>query len=298
VDIHHGRRDFFAQKLKDPRIYDLGRVKPVQDKLKMPQFDFSDAEVELMTMNLLGFTKETVAITKMPVRTPVQIDTEEGWKLVHERNCIGCHNFDGYGGAIAATLPDPALAPPMIRREGAKVNPDWLFRFLKGPTPIRPWLSVRMPTFHFDDPTATDAVKYFVALEDETLRFRSQQAIDEVPHDLAAGGQLFRDLQCQKCHVVGGQMPGGTPADWAPDLALAHDRLQHDWIVEWLRDPQKWLPGTRMPNFFFYYDDTEQKYVELMPDGEHKAELIRDYVQSLGQRRLAAAPRANHPAGN
>ena len=217
---------------------------------------------------------------------------------MHERNCIGCHSFDGYGGAIATTLPDPALSPPMIRREGAKVNPDWLFRFLKNPTPIRPWLSVRMPTFHFDDPTATDAVKYFVALEDETLRFRSQQAIDEVPHDLAAGGQLFRDLQCQKCHVVGGQMPGGTPADWAPDLALAHDRLQHDWIVEWLRDPQKWLPGTRMPNFFFYYDDTEQKYVELMPDGEHKAELIRDYVQSLGQRRLVTAPTANRPAGN
>jgi len=298
VDIHHGRRDFFTQKLKDPRIYDLGRVKPPQDKLKMPQFDFTDAEVELMTMNLLGFTKETVAITKMPTRTPVQIDTEDGWKLVHERNCIGCHSFDGYGGAIASTLPDPALAPPMIRREGAKVNPDWLFRFLKGPTPIRPWLSVRMPTFHFDDPTATDVVKYFVALEDETLRFRSQQASDEGVHDLASGQQLFKDLQCQKCHVVGGQMPGGTPADWAPDLALAHDRLQHDWIVEWLKDPQKWLPGTRMPNFFFYYDDTEQKYVELMPDGEHKSQLIRDYVLSLGQRRLAAAQRSTSPAGD
>jgi cytochrome c2 len=298
VDIHHGRRDFFAQKLKDPRIYDLGRVKPPQDKLKMPQFDFTDEEVELMTLNLLGFTKETVAITKMPQRSPVQVDTERGWWLTHERNCIGCHSFDGYGGAIASTLSDPALAPPMIRREGAKVNPDWLFRFLKEPSSIRPWLSARMPTFHLDDPTATDLVKYFVALEDETLRFRSQVADQSNHQDLQAGAQLFKELQCQKCHVVGGQLPGGTPADWAPDLALAHDRLQHDWILEWLRDPQKWLPGTRMPNFFFYYDDGEQKYIELMPDGELKAGLVRDYVLSLGQHRLAATARASRPAGD
>ena len=51
---------------------------------------------------------------------------------------------------------------------------------------------------------------------------------------------------------------------------------QRDWIVEWLRDPQKWLPGTRMPNFFFYYDEGEQKYVELMPNGELKAGLSND----------------------
>jgi cytochrome c2 len=186
----------------------------------------------------------------------------------------------------------------MIRREGAKVNPDWLFRFLKEPSPIRPWLSVRMPTFHFDDPAATDLVKYFVALEDETLRFRSQM-VDRSDHqDLQAGAQVFRDLQCQKCHVVGNQMPGGTPADWAPDLALAHDRLQRDWIVEWLRDPQKWLPGTRMPNFFFYYDEGEQKYVELMPNGELKAGLVRDYVLSLGQHRFAGVARGGRPAGD
>ena len=35
-----------------------------------------------------------------------------------------------------------------------------------------------------------------------------------------------------------------------------------------------------------------------MPDGERKAQLIRDYVLSLGQRRLATAPTANRAAGN
>ena len=298
VDIHHGRREFFAQKLADPRIYDMGRVKPHQDKLKMPQFDFTEEDIELMTMNLLGFTKETVPITKVPEKNPVQIDTQEGWWLVHERNCIGCHSFDGYGGSIASTLADPALAPPMIRREGAKVNPDWLFRFLKEPSSIRPWLSVRMPTFHFDDPTASDLVKYFVALEDETLRFRTPMPVTTAAADLAEGAEQFRALQCQKCHVVGSQLPGGTPADWAPDLSLAHERLQADWIAEWLRDPQQWLPGTRMPNFFFYYDEGEKKHVELMPDAEQKMHLVRDHVLRLGERRIATRPERTSPSGD
>ena len=92
--------------------------------------------------------------------------------------------------------------------------------------------------------------------------------------------------------MVGSQLPGGTPADWAPNLELAHARLQDAWIVEWLRDPQKWLPGTRMPGFFFYYDDDAKAYQELMPDAERKARLVRDHVLSLGQRRLAAGGRS------
>jgi mono/diheme cytochrome c family protein len=272
-------------------------VKTPQDKLRMPQFDFSDEEIELMVLNLLGFTKETIGVTKLPRRTPVQIDTEEGWWLVHERNCIGCHSFGDYGGAIAATMPDPALAPPNLLHEGAKVNPDWLFRFIKAPTPVRPWLKARMPTFGFNDPVATDVVKYFVALEDETLRFRTAAPVGATAAELAEGRQLFTTFLCQKCHVVGSQLPAGSPADWAPNLELAHSRLQEAWILEWLRDPQKWQPGTRMPNFFFTYDEETKAYIELMPDAERKADLVRDHVLSLGGGRLAQS-RAGHAASD
>ena len=297
VDIPHTRRDFFVQKLKDPRIYDLGRVKPPQDMLRMPQFDFTDEEVDLMVLNLLGFTKESIGVSKLPKPTSVQIDTEEGWWLVHERNCIGCHSFGDYGGSIASTLPDPALAPPNLLHEGAKVNPDWLFRFLKEPSSVRPWLHARMPTFGFNDPVATDLVKFFVALEDVTLRFRTPPHIEASPAEMAEGRSLFATLQCQKCHVVGNQLPAGSPADWAPNLELAHARLQDEWIIEWLRDPQKWQPGTRMPAFFFTYDEEAKSYLELMPEAERKANLMRNHVLSLGQRPIAAS-RQRSPAGD
>ena len=30
-------------------------------------------------------------------------------------------------------------------------------------------------------------------------------------------------------------------------MALAKERLQSDWVVDWLRDPQSIMPGTKMP---------------------------------------------------
>jgi hypothetical protein len=42
--------------------------------------------------------------------------------------------------------------------------------------------------------------------------------------------------------------------NWGPDLSLAKERLEPEWIAEWLRDPQSLSPGTKMPGFFGYTD--------------------------------------------
>jgi hypothetical protein len=55
-------------------------------------------------------------------------------------------------------------------------------------------------------------------------------------------------LQCARCHPSGEVK--AASADLAPSLLLAHDRLRYDWVPEWIKDPQAWVPGTRMPNFF------------------------------------------------
>ena len=36
---------------------------------------------------------------------------------------------------------------PHLNGEGAKVRPEWLFKFLHNPEEIRPWMIARMPTF-------------------------------------------------------------------------------------------------------------------------------------------------------
>jgi mono/diheme cytochrome c family protein len=212
---------------------------------------------------------------------------EFGWWDAHERNCIGCHSFDGYGGAIAETIEDEAMHPPMLVGQGSKVHPSWLFSFLKEPTTIRPWLEVRMPTFELSDSQATDLVKFFAGLDEREFKFETLTQ-EATAAEMAQGRALFGELKCQSCHVLGDQFPQGKPpSEWAPDLSMATARLQPDWIDEWLKDPQELLPGTKMPNFFYYFDE-DDGYVELYPDAGKDIFKVREHVMSLGRPRGGA----------
>jgi hypothetical protein len=44
--------------------------------------------------------------------------------------------------------------------------------------------------------------------------------------------------------------PGVDRASLAPNLQMASSRLRHDWISDWIRRPDEWMPGTRMPTNF------------------------------------------------
>ena len=45
-------------KVRNPRVYDDRRTKAYNDKLKMPNFHLSREEARLITMVVLGLTKE------------------------------------------------------------------------------------------------------------------------------------------------------------------------------------------------------------------------------------------------
>jgi mono/diheme cytochrome c family protein len=176
----------------------------------------------------------------------------EGRKLITRFNCQGCHLIEGQGHAIQQVIQDPAMLPPNLAAEGARVQADWLFSYLHDPSRVRlrPWLTARMPTFGFTDDQANGLVGYFAAREKQ--RAFASQPVAAHPRDLAVGQVVFNMFQCGKCHPSGPVATGGaTPAgDLAPSLLLAGERLRHDWVPSWVKDPQAWIPGTRMPSFF------------------------------------------------
>jgi cytochrome c2 len=164
----------------------------------------------------------------------------------------------------------------MLIGEGEKAQSDWLFHFLKSPGHIRPWLKVRMPNFRLSDDEANTLVQFFMA-SSKTGPFN--EAPDITVH-LSEGQQVFTTFQCASCHVVGGVSPEGkTAADLAPDLTMASTRLRADWIVKWLDDPQKLLPGTRMPDFF----PEAAIPTVLNGDSEQQRIAIRNYLYSIGK---------------
>ncbi len=56
-----------------------------------------------------------------------------------------------------------ASVPPLLDREGEKVQPNWLFQFLRNPSPIRPMAKLRMPRFNMSDEEAHALVNYFAS---------------------------------------------------------------------------------------------------------------------------------------
>jgi mono/diheme cytochrome c family protein/cbb3-type cytochrome oxidase cytochrome c subunit len=57
--------------------------------------------------------------------------------------------------------------PPSLLHEGERVQPDWLYRFLQNPEPIRPqsWMALRMPLFNMSEADAQALVDYFAAVD-------------------------------------------------------------------------------------------------------------------------------------
>jgi mono/diheme cytochrome c family protein len=61
----------------------------------------------------------------------------------------------------------PAV-PPMLLREGEKVQPVWLYQFLLNPIEIRPMARLRMPKFNMSPAEAQALVNYFAAVDQMT----------------------------------------------------------------------------------------------------------------------------------
>jgi hypothetical protein len=61
----------------------------------------------------------------------------------------------------------------------------------------------------------------------------------------------MNQMQCLSCHYLGDpNAPGAVKEPKAPNLSLAHVRLQRRWIRHWVQEPPVIQPGTSMPAFF------------------------------------------------
>jgi cytochrome c2 len=180
-----------------------------------------------------------------------------------------------------------------LNTEGFKTQPMWLAKFINDPgaMKLRMFLSTRMPTFHFNQNEISTLTAYFSAVDKVPFPFIST-AVDTTPEKLRAGAQLFETLKCMSCHPTSAAIPPGKdPADLAPNLQLAQGRLRPDWILEWLKDPQKIFPGTRMPGFFPDYPDSAYKE-PYNGKAKPQIEAIRDHLFVTvggGQKSAAAA---------
>ena len=220
----------------------------------------------------------------------VQIANEEIEKMVvSQGGDIATHIID-YHVEVEESIAEEAkvFTPPVLYEEGKKVQFPWLFKFLKKPVTLRPWLEIRMPIFNFKNNEITSIVRYFAEMDSAQYPFAFIKETDQdyivakegrIPGYLKKARNLFesKDVNCGSCHVRGDSTPEGAPSDWAPDLSLASTRLKPKWIKRWLLDPQLIQPGTKMPRFF-----REGLFQEIFPGTpEVQIEAITDLLMNF-----------------
>ena len=268
------------EKLHTPRVFAYERV-----ETRMPQFDFTDEEALSILTFLKGQTGDRPAAQYLTGQTPESAAVLKGERLVFWNGCRNCHIVEKRGGAVRDQYNEDnqSFAPPVLTGEGAKVQPAWLFGFLKGPVPLRPWLQIRMPTFHFPDADATDVVHYFAASSQKSFPYLTAEADQLTGQNAADAEKLFKDLQCINCHVVGQLRPGQDPGSAAPNLLMAKNRLRPDWIPLWLKNPQALLDGTRMPSFWDFTDEQKPTSPSQSFGGDARKQIdaLRDYLMHL-----------------
>ncbi len=284
-DIEHTLPAWVFAKLKNPRRFDRAKIKTWDEKLKMPNFNFNDQEATDLVTVIQAFSKARMDAEMRRNLSAQEVAIEEGRRIVRDHNCIGCHIFNlerqKEEAAIRATIKDPGFYPPMLHGEGEKVIPSWLFNFLKGPAPIRPWLNARMPTFGLTDKETVALSRMFANINNADYPFETDYfKLEAPPHELAAAGaKLFTDFKCLQCHYTGSGKPQREAADLAPNLSLGRSRLRPNWIEKWLRDPLALQPGTRMPGYF--PDMQSPDKVTLGGDAAQQIKALRYHVLSL-----------------
>lgn len=307
----YNHKGFFEHKLADPAVYDQGKIKQPLERLRMPNFNFNREQIDQLTTYLLG-SVDSVIPEKFHYRpTGPPRDIQEGWWVVMKYNCDACHQFEPGQRTVLQDLPryqDPDWRdqlPPSLIGEGARVNPEWLARFLKNPAlsstdlnrnGVRNYLQARMPTFNLSDGEVQKLVRFFEALSEQRSPYLPPPipALDD--GELALARQLFTHpaAPCLVCHATGD--PERDKNSTAPNFLLVRERLKPDWTERWIVHPEIIRPGTAMPSGLFRWDGT--RYVFALAElesfkgytGDH-AHLVVRYMFQLTpeeQRRLKA----------
>ncbi len=305
-------KGFFDHKLADPAVFDQGKEKAKQDRLKMPNFNLSKAEIDQVSTFLQGSVDATVPARYFYNPTDQRQDIIEGWWVVRKYNCMGCHKVHVGQTTTFDTLAryqDPDWKdqkPPTLIGEGARVQPGWLERFLANPSlsdtdtnrdGVRQYLKVRMPTFSFSDGEIRKLVRFFEALSSQAEPFIAEPTEPLTDQERSMARALFTSegAPCLKCHMTGD--PTHDAKATAPNFTVAHDRLKPGWTRRWILDPAAMAPGTAMPSGLFRQEDDRWVFAGPTPASfqgytkDHADLLVRYMFQftpeELGRLRAA-----------
>ncbi len=178
--------------------------------------------------------------TPVPAQ-PLPADPLEAGRVVVARHaCPGCHVLEnGKGGDVG----------PDLRLSGRKLRPEWVRAFLAAPREhgkIYPWRVYRMPRLPLADEEIDVLVRYLGAIGQRPATAGAAPDVAAFPADQVVEGKNLYMLRCTECHNLGTVIETPPIKRQGPDLIHAAGRLDYTWAREWILDPRKIDPKTKM----------------------------------------------------
>ncbi|HMP06394.1 MAG TPA: PDZ domain-containing protein [Lacipirellulaceae bacterium] len=158
----------------------------------------------------------------------------EGWTLVEDYGCFGCHEINGYDSPTVTVGPDVRLEPnfnevaAQIRRDPRLTDDErgYVARLIRQPGDSRAreelFTSIKRDERLAQDPDAAEEAR-----------------LAPSTHRLANGLKPV-------------EMPG-RKRKVGPSLRYLSSKVDYSWLYSWIREPADFRPSTKMPQFFGLY---------------------------------------------
>ena len=254
-EVAKARIAWLTTKLKDPRIYDTGKYKKPEDKLRMPNGGLNDQEAQALVTFIMGLTGEKVSPKfkrNLPERDKAVLD---GTFLIRRYNCVGCHPFT----LEKLTLADGTKVEGMTKMEEEGTLFFQLWR---------------------DYPEMGKKLGENIAVELTEVKGR-------VP---TMGGEIV-PLIIGKLEEEEGLVPEEARAFAPPFLYGEGKRVQADWLYRFVQAPiplRPWL-NVKMPTFGLTKEEanTLAKYFALLEHQEYPYERLQERERAYADARCS-----------
>ncbi|NTU94118.1 MAG: c-type cytochrome [Chlorobiaceae bacterium] len=161
-------------------------------------------------------------------------------ELIRKYGCYSCHKIPGYEGM--------GDVGPELTNVGTKVNYSWAVKWLMDPKKY--FSTARMPKFFFSQDQAESIADYLFSMSGTTRHDVDYASATPNEQLVEQGRNLWSQARCNLCHMTNGK--GGNHIKvYAPDLSKVGSKANKTWLFNWIKDPNKYFPGTKMPRFRF-----------------------------------------------
>ena len=223
-------------------------------------------------------------------------DTVEAYtsRQIEALNCTSCHAYNGQGSLLTKTHgetkslldhikeADERLiqSRPPLTHMGAMLHTGYLEKILLGianPRP-RPWLEMRMPAFPLHAKHMSHGLGQHHGLP-ASEPSREKPAADQVK----VGEQLvgMTGYACVTCHAINEKPALAAFEVQGINFGITHERLRPGYYHQWMFNPARLVPDTKMPRYTNPDDGTGLRPDILDGDSHKQFEAIRRYIQSV-----------------